>query len=225
MLTPGYELNQLKAGITVVGIDEVGRGSWAGPLVMGAYAIRTLDYSISTSVKDSKLLPQKQRNRIAEEIGQKHRQQISLVEVAEISPEVISKSGLSAALYMAIQSLVDEVCAKLPVADHPHLEFLLDGKFIIKKVEAITARHERVSSIKSLPKADFNYYGVAMAAIFAKVFRDNLMRTWALKYPGYGFETNVGYPSKAHIAALKTLGPSPIHRFSFKPLQQMSFSI
>ncbi|MHB1864600.1 MAG: ribonuclease HII [Candidatus Saccharimonadales bacterium] len=176
----------------VIGIDEVGRGSLAGPLVIGAVS---LDIRLK-GLKDSKLLTAAQRNVMATEI-------YALSELASLGwcwPEEIDSLGLTKATTLAISRALLDV-------DTSKADIIIDGNFNYLP---------HITTARSLIKADNLIPSVSAASIIAKVARDNYMRSIAQYFPGYGFELHVGYGTKYHLSRLASLGPCAIHRLSFK---------
>lgn len=183
----------------ILGIDEVGRGPWAGPLVVGAVVLG--DTSIE-GLTDSKKLTKKRREAldlIIRENGSVGLGWVSSVEIDEV--------GLSAALKLATIRAVEQVKA-------PYHEIIIDGTINFLK-ETTKGSH-----VTTLAKADLLIPSVSAASIVAKVARDNYMADQAQLYPGYGFEKHVGYGTAVHKHAIQTLGLTPLHRRSFKPIAQ-----
>ncbi len=183
----------------IVGIDEVGRGCWAGPLVAGAVILNT-DVKPPFPLRDSKKLSKKQRETLAIWIQENALDHglgwVSATEVDDI--------GLTEAVRQAMQRAVDELqCAYDKIIIDGHIAFL-EGP----NVEAII-------------KADDTEPSVSAASILAKVARDQHMAVLSQKFPGYGFEKHVGYGTAEHIAALTQLGVSTIHRRSYKPIKAL----
>lgn len=182
----------------ILGIDEVGRGPWAGPLVVGAVV---LGGAIIDGLTDSKKLTKKQRERLDIEIREKAAGfGLGWVEASEID-----EIGLSAALKLATRRAVEQIT----VTYH---EILIDGtvNFLSE-----TNKGQYVTTMK---KADLLVPSVSAASIIAKVARDNYMVLQDDMYPGYGFKKHVGYGTALHIAAINKLGITPLHRLSFAPL-------
>lgn len=177
---------------SVAGADEVGRGALAGPLVAAA-VILPPDAEID-GLKDSKLCTRQQRERIATEIHE-----IALaVSIVRVRPGRIDRDGLQRCNLQALRRALN----KLDVTP----DFVLLDAF----------RMQRLSwPGLAVKKADVVSKNVAAASIVAKVHRDRVMRGYHRKYKGYGFDTNVGYGTSEHWAALKRLGPTEIHRRSF----------
>jgi ribonuclease HII len=176
----------------VVGMDEVGRGSWAGPLSVGAAVVPT-DRRVY-KIRDSKMLTEPEREAIFERIASWCRAWA----VGHASQEECDELGMSAAQKLAAARALDGLGLE---ADR----VVLDGKWDFVG---------RGTTIKMV-KADARCLSVAAASILAKVTRDRIMRAEAEHYPGYDFELNKGYPCPRHMIALRGYGPSAIHRRSW----------
>lgn len=179
----------------IVGIDEVGRGAWAGPLVVGAVLLGgvTID-----GLTDSKKLTKKQREILDKEIRQKAR----AIGLGWVSAKQIDAIGLSAALRLASQKAIAHI-------RHDYREIIIDGTFkFLDDPRAVV-----------LKKADLLVPSVSAASIVAKVARDNYMKHLDLVFPGYKFASHVGYGTLIHRSAIETNGVAPVHRLTFEPLQ------
>ena len=176
----------------VCGIDEVGRGPFAGPVVAGA-VILPADCEI-LYVNDSKQLSEKMREQLYDEIMEK----AVSVAVGYASPQRIDEINILQATYEAMR----EAVSKLDVTP----QILLNDAVTIPQI-----------TIPQVPiiKGDAKSISIAAASIVAKVTRDRLMREYDKIMPEYGFASNKGYGSKEHIEAIKKYGPTPIHRRSF----------
>ena len=176
----------------VCGIDEVGRGPFAGPVVAGA-VILPADCEI-LYVNDSKQLSEKMREELYDEIMEK----AVSVAVGYASPARIDEINILQATYEAMR----EAVSKLAVTP----QILLNDAVTIPQI-----------TIPQVPiiKGDAKSISIAAASIVAKVTRDRLMREYDKIMPEYGFASNKGYGSKEHIEAIKKYGPTPIHRRSF----------
>jgi ribonuclease HII len=176
----------------ICGIDEVGRGPFAGPVVAGA-VILPKDCDI-LYINDSKKLSAKMRDQLYDEI----REKAVACAVGHASPERIDEINILQATYEAMR----EAISNLGVTP----DLLLNDAVTIPKV-----------SIPQVPiiKGDAKSISIGAASIYAKVTRDREMLEYAKQYPQYGFDRNVGYGTAEHIEALKQYGPSPIHRRSF----------
>ena len=186
-----YE-RQYSDHLYICGIDEVGRGPFAGPVVAGA-VILPKDCDI-LYINDSKKLSEKVRERLYEEIKEKA---VSAA-VGIVEPSRIDEINILQATYEAMRIAISKLD---PVPD-----LLLNDAVTIPGVD-----------IKQVPiiKGDAKSISIGAASIFAKVTRDRLMLEYDKQYPEYGFARNVGYGTAEHIAALKKYGPTPIHRRSF----------
>ena len=176
----------------ICGIDEVGRGPFAGPVVAGALILPP-DCEI-LYVNDSKQLSEKMREQLYDEIMEK----AVSVAVGYASPQRIDEINILQATYEAMR----EAVSKLEVTP----QILLNDAVTIPQI-----------TIPQVPiiKGDAKSISIAAASIVAKVTRDRLMREYDRIMPEYGFASNKGYGSKEHIEAIKKYGPTPIHRRSF----------
>lgn len=177
-----------------VGLDEVGRGPVAGPLTVAAVVLP--DSPRIEGLNDSKQIPPEKRECIAKEV-----KELALAwSIEHISPNFIDEHGMSASLRAAFSRAVAAVESQGAVLDC----VLLDGNPL-----GIDSRERNVV------KGDAKCASIAAASIIAKVERDAIMCDYAVQYPEYGFESNKGYASADHIAAILEQGLSPIHRASF----------
>jgi ribonuclease HII len=194
----GYAIErELTAGgaVVIAGIDEVGRGSWAGPVMVGVAVTRAGFPRPPTGLTDSKLLTARRR----EEIAARLPGWLAAHATGQASPEEIDELGMTAALRLAATRALD--C--LPV--RPDV-VLLDGK------------HDFIGApwtVRTAIKADLRSVSVAAASVIAKVTRDRLMAELGTGYPEFAFEDNAGYPAPVHKKALAELGPTPHHRLSW----------
>ncbi len=175
------------------GCDEVGRGCLAGPVVAAA-VILPKDYTHEL-LNDSKQLSKGERNSLQEEI--KH---VALAwAVAEVSAEEIDEINILNASFLAMHRALDQLTVKP--------EFLLIDGNRFKPYQQI--------KFECIVKGDANYLSIAAASVLAKTYRDELMERLVLQYPGYGWQTNVGYPTVEHRDGIRNLGITPYHRKSF----------
>jgi ribonuclease HII len=180
----------------VAGIDEAGRGPLAGPVVAAAVVFRPEDRV--PGVTDSKQLSEAMREELVVEI----RRRALCIGVGAASPAEVDRLNILRATHLAMRRALDR-CA--PAPDH----VLVDGL----PVPVLGDGHTAVVD------GDRKSYTIACASIVAKTTRDRLMRRLAARYPDYGWETNVGYGTPEHVAALGRRGPTPHHRRSFVPVQ------
>ena len=212
MTFPHLEVeSQLVAdGFTVVlGVDEVGRGALAGPVCVGAVAWWPGVGDAPEGVRDSKLVSEKAREPLAKAI----RQWCPLVAVGHAAPSEIDGNGIVASLGRAAARAVGELLSRCATGTRPVV--LLDGSH-----DWLTAFLDHPVPVVTRVKADRDCLSVSASSIVAKVERDALMRALALEHPGYGFESNKGYGSAAHLEALASRGVSPVHRRSFVHLER-----
>lgn len=181
----------------VVGVDEVGRGSWAGPVVVGAFVYKKTT-KFTPEVNDSKRLTYKKRNRLFDAL------QGDNFAIAQAGVFEIDSLNILEATRLAINRAIGELALSKAIV-------LLDGYF----------REPFDFDCKCIIKGDQKHYAIAAASILAKVHRDNLMIELARKYPNYGFETNVGYGTLKHREALEKYGVCEIHRRSYKPIKRL----
>lgn len=174
----------------IAGVDEVGRGPLAGPVV-AACCILPLDCMID-GINDSKKLSEPKREKLYCEITAS-----AFFKVSVIPQEVIDEINILRATKRAMAECIENMPVK------PEL-VLIDAVDVKVSVP-----------IKSIIKGDAQSYNIAAASIIAKVTRDRLMRDYDNLYPQYGFAKNKGYGTKEHIEALKKCGPCPLHRKSF----------
>ncbi len=182
----------------ILGIDEVGRGPWAGPLVVGAVV---LGQAAIEGLTDSKKLTKKRRTMLDDSI----RQQAAGYGLGWVSATEIDKIGLGPSLVLATKRAVAQITV-------PYHEIILDGRTNFLRD---TTKGPYVTTLK---QADLLIPSVSAASIIAKVARDQYMARQDEVYPGYGFAQHVGYGTAAHRAAIDQLGVTPLHRLSFAPL-------
>ena len=175
----------------IVGLDEVGRGPLAGPLTCAAVILP--DEPQIIGLDDSKKISPKRR----EELALKILDTALAVGIALVQPDESDACGMAASLRVCMTRAL-EGCGIQPDC------VLLDGNPL----------HIHPKEI-NLVKGDAKVACISAASIVAKVTRDKIMEGFAAEYPAYGFESNKGYGSAAHIAAIKEHGPCPIHRMSF----------
>ena len=179
----------------VAGIDEVGRGSWAGPLVVAA-VILSKDFKIPPGLDDSKKVKPHTRNKFAKYI----KENAKANSVTEISVSVINKLGICRATHMAFRKAIKSLSIRP--------DFLLVDAFYIKQVNR--------KNQKAIIHGDQRSASIAAASILAKVYRDNLMKRLSRNYPGYSFGKHKGYGTREHQQAIRAYGFTKIHRTSYK---------
>lgn len=186
-----YEEKYREYGV-VCGIDEVGRGPFAGPVVAGAVILP--EDSQILYLNDSKKLSEKKREALYDEIMEK----AVATGIGMVSPQRIDVINILQATYEAMRMAISNLGIKPDI--------LLNDAVTIPDVEIVQV---------PIIKGDAKSVSIAAASIIAKVTRDRLMVEYDEVLPGYGFASNKGYGTREHIEALKKLGPTPIHRMSF----------
>lgn len=191
MLKSYYNADVLEAGL-----DEVGRGCLAGPVVAAAVMLpRNYTHPI---LNDSKQLSARQRERVKIDI---ERDALAWA-VAEVSPEDIDRINILKASFLAMHRAVSML------SDRPE-HLLVDGnRFVPYPMIPHTC----------IVKGDAQYLSIAAASVLAKVYRDDLMAQLGQEFPAYGWGQNVGYPTPAHRVAIQQFGPTKYHRMSFRLL-------
>jgi len=186
----------------VAGLDEVGRGCLAGPVVAGA-CILDPTKELPKGLNDSKQVSAKQRDEIAAEL-----KEISLAyAIGSVTSEEIDRINILEATKLAMRHAIAGLSLKA--------DFLLIDALVLKGISIAQ---------KSIIKGDSISASIAAASILAKTYRDQLMSSYDTEYPGYGFSDHVGYATKAHYAALHAHGPCSIHRLTFRGVLQKTQS-
>jgi ribonuclease HII len=184
----------------ILGIDEVGRGSWAGPLVVGAVVLGGAQID---GLTDSKKLTKKRR----EELDIIIREVAPGIGLGWVPASEIDEIGLAAALRLATIRAVEQIKT-------PYSEIIIDGTI------NFLSDTGKGKYVKTLPKADLLIPSVSAASIVAKVARDNYMSEQGAQYREYGFGDHVGYGTKKHSDAIEKHGVTLLHRLSFAPLKK-----
>ncbi|MBD64269.1 MAG: ribonuclease HII [Halobacteriovoraceae bacterium] len=213
------DLDYLKKYKSIIGVDEVGRGPIAGPVCACAVKISDPDLILELqdlNITDSKKLNLKKRNEILNALNiniheleldkvynthLKH-YQLSFV-ISEMDHLQIDKMNILQASLLAMKTSTDSLT-------DAETFILIDGN----------KTFESSSPLEAVIKGDSKFTSIALASIIAKNFRDEKMAKYAIQYPGYSFEKHAGYPTKNHKQAVRELGPSPIHRRTFKSVKE-----
>ncbi len=192
LLGQGYRL--------IAGIDEVGRGALAGPVVAAAVVLpSTIKARWRSQVRDSKQLSAGRRELLSRQI-----QETAIsVGIGTVSHEAIDARGIAKATRLAMKMAVDQLS--------PPPNYLLIDYFLLPEVPLPQ---------KGVTEGDSRCFSIACASIVAKVARDQMMMELDRIYPGYGLAENKGYGTEAHLACLRRFGPSSIHRWSFQPVRE-----
>ncbi len=201
--TDNFERGALSAGFCrVAGLDEVGRGSLFGP-VAAAAVILDLG-NVPDGINDSKKLSIKQRNRLADEI----KQTAIDYAVAFVDSAVIDRINILEATRLAMKKAIQDL--------HHEPSFLLCDGIVLPGIGI--AQREII-------QGDSLSISIAAASILAKVARDEMLDWYAREFPGYGLEKNKGYGTSGHLEALRRLGPTPLHRLTFKGVLDRNLSL
>lgn len=190
-----YESRWWNQGVmTVTGVDEVGRGCLAGPVVAAAVVFDPTHIPIP-KVNDSKQVDKQTRELLAIQI----KTQAKAVGIGQVEATEIDTIGIVAAISKAMKQAVTHVKPQVLFVDGP----LTLGLNLV------------CSQVFPIIRGDGLVYSIAAASIVAKVYRDSLMRQLAVQYPDYGWDTNVGYGTKLHLETIRSHGLTPHHRRSF----------
>lgn len=183
----------------IVGIDEVGRGCWAGPLVAGAVVLGPP----IVGLRDSKKLSKKQREVVAEQIHATAK----AVGIGWVTAAELDSIGLTKAVQLAMLRAMKQIGCQ-------YQQIIIDGNInFFANVQGL-----QTDDIQTIVRADDTVPAVSAASIVAKVARDVYMVEVDKKYSGYGFATNVGYGTSSHRTGLEKHGVTELHRRSFRPI-------
>jgi ribonuclease HII len=197
----------------LIGIDEAGRGPLAGPVAVGVFAfLNSAAQKKFQNFRDSKQLSEEGREEWYSRILAECERENVCFKVSYASQEVIDTQGLTLAIKSAMRESLN--CLAVDFSLYPmHCRVLLDG--------GLKAPAEYIHQ-ETIIKGDEKRKAIALASIVAKVERDRLMKEYAKKYKGYGFEEHKGYATPGHYKKLKKLGTCPLHRKSF--LKNLDFA-
>jgi ribonuclease HII len=182
----------------IAGVDEAGRGPLAGPVVAGAVILK--DFEFVERIDDSKRLSEKLREKAYKEIAER-----AIIGIGIVDEKTIDRINIYRATIKAMELAIADL--KIP-PDY----VIVDGRV------KLSTR----CPIRCIIEGDSKSLSIAAASIIAKVTRDRLMIKYHQIYPQYGFIRHKGYGTRAHMAALRDNGPSPIHRFSFHPVKELA---
>lgn len=202
-IAPDYSFEtaaQSRGLIRIAGVDEVGRGPLAGPVTAAAVVLDP--ERIPDGLNDSKKLTAKRREALYALILD-----VADVSIAHATVEEIDEINILRASHLAMERAV---AGLRHAPDH----LLIDGNMVPRGLTL---------SSETLVKGDSRSVSIAAASIVAKIARDRIMVDLAQQFPGYGWDTNAGYPSKSHKDALEKLGVTPHHRRSFKPIHNILY--
>lgn len=196
----------------VVGVDEVGRGPLAGPVVAAAVCFKDPSFVIPEAlekefslIRDSKKLSEKQREKIFALI-----QEHFFLGIGIIPSETIDRVNILEATFLSMKAAISDLRRTLRDTSLDADCFLIDGNQLIPN---FSGEQEAIVGGDGISKS------IAAASIIAKVTRDRMMDAYDQEYPQYGFKAHKGYGTKVHVDALRKYGPCPIHRVSFRPVK------
>lgn len=206
MISPSFEFEKSllpSDARYILGLDEVGRGPWAGPVTVGAFLIELNSFNPETfhnlGVRDSKMLSPRNRQKIYSYFQSQH----FTYKTFSSSSKEIDEQGIGQVIKNLFKNALSQFSGRFDFA-------IIDGNL-----------HIESSKYFSVVGADKSCFSVASASIVAKFIRDKEMNIFDQVYPQYGFASHKGYGTKAHLEALKAHGPSPIHRFSYNPIKNL----
>ena len=202
---PSFDIENEYNGI-IAGVDEAGRGPWVGPVVAGCVVFinRNVEDFLLSNLNDSKKISKKKREQLYEALYREKEKGNVLIGVGLAQAKEIDEINILNASFLAMKRAIIDANVMPDMV-------LVDGNREPKDFGYKT---------KAVVKGDAKSYSISGASIIAKVYRDRLMEDMAKKYPGYGFEKNAGYGTKAHIEGLKQLGITPEHRKSYAPIKE-----
>ena len=207
----------------MIGVDEAGRGSWAGPIVAASCWINFKNYKLlPKDINDSKKISSKTRKKIILSLNNsvKYSSAIS-------TPEEIDRYGLTVANFMAMKRslyCLFQSFNKNTIKKNSKFQVYVDGNYVpdFSSIDITFKTNKMIKlhshDLYSLVKGDEKSKTIALASIIAKETRDSIMRNYSIKYPQYKFNNHFGYGTAKHCEAILEFGITPIHRKSFKPI-------
>ncbi len=196
----------------IIGIDEAGRGPLAGPVVAAAVAL--IDERFVSVIRDSKKMSERQRERAYEEISQK-----AYIGIGIINESVIDAKNILEATFLAMNNAVRQL---FEIHQDQLNSFICTPRKVCLLVDGNQFKPEFQYPYETIVGGDSLSLSVACASIIAKVTRDRILKIYDRIFPEYGFLQHKGYPTASHRKALEQFGISPIHRRSYRPVQQIS---
>lgn len=208
---PDYQIeSKFASDGAVIGVDEAGRGPWAGPVTAAAFWIEPSSLtSLPDRLTDSKKLTALQRQSIRD--GLVHTSSPHLYRVCHADNHLIDEIGILNACFQAMQTAVNELAAILSARNIPIAQVIVDGNIL----------PQLPYPAQAVVRGDSLSLSVAAASIMAKTERDAVMAELDRVHPEYGWKQNAGYGTRQHQDALHQYGPTPYHRYSFKPLSKL----
>ena len=197
-----------RRGYAVAGVDEVGMGPLAGPVIAVAVMIRAtsakeIEDIMALGIRDSKMLSEKKRESIFEALTT---HELVVWGQGSVDEKMVDEINVLQSGLRAMQEAVTHLCAQKKNAEDERLFLCVDGTRIVPNI---------VADQKAIIKGDAKVLSIACASVIAKVLRDRMMNDYAKQYPEYGFEKHKGYGTKMHMENIIKYGLCPIHRRSF----------
>ena len=193
----------------VIGVDEVGRGSWSGPVVAAALWIDPNKLNlISSKLDDSKKITLKTRNEVYKTLMSS-----TIFKIAHSKSSIIDKIGILKATWLAMEKAINFLCVEAPFEVKT---ILIDGN-LKPKFTSLNSLN-----IETIKYGDAISPSIAAASVAAKIYRDKEMLKLDIKNPGYSWNKNKGYGTIAHRKALLKLGPTQHHRMTFNPMKKLT---
>ena len=202
---PDFEFENQYSSMIIAGVDEAGRGPWAGPVVAGAVIIKNhnLNDTLLSGLNDSKKLSSSKREMLYKQLFEAQNNGLVNIGIGQSSVAEIDELNILQATFLAMKRAVEALAQKPDLA-------LIDGNQTPKNF---------CCHCQTIIKGDARSYSISAASIIAKVYRDRLMTDLAKQYPYYSFEKNAGYGTSAHIDGIKKHGIiKGVHRLSYKPI-------
>lgn len=202
---PDFEIENMIKKV-VAGVDEAGRGPWAGPVVAGAVIIhdRHLHPDLLNGLDDSKKLSASKREKLYNLLFEEEKLGKVSIGIGEASAQEIDEINILQATFLAMKRAVEKLKVQPEFA-------IIDGNQKPKNFPC---------DVKTVVKGDAKSMSISAASIVAKVYRDHKMAELAKAYPYYGFEKNAGYGTKLHIQGISEHGVTPEHRKSYRPIRE-----
>ena len=223
MISFDIERDLFNKNIIMIGVDEAGRGSWAGPLVSTACWFDFTKYkSLHSEINDSKKLKSSKRREIILSLDNFVKYSSSISSVSEIDKYGLSYAN-AIAMKRSIFSLTQELKKHPQIYRNKDICISVDGKFKpdfenLDNFLQLNKLHLDNYSIEAIVKGDCLCKTIALASIISKETRDTVMRQWSKRHQSYYFDSNFGYGTKNHINAILKNGILDLHRKSFKPI-------
>ena len=205
---PDFKIENQYSSKIIAGVDEAGRGPWAGPVVAGAVIIKdkNLNPTLLNGLNDSKKLSVSKRENLYQQLFEAQKADQISIGIGQASVAEIDELNILQATFLAMHRAIKS----LP--DIPDIA-LIDGNQTPKNLDC---------QCHCIIKGDAKSYSISAASIIAKVYRDNIMTEISKQYPFYGFEKNAGYGTATHISGLQNYGViKGIHRLSYKPIAKI----